>query len=155
VTETATVRLWRWSAALHRRGWRRAARAVQRVNGRLHHNDLGAGAVLGPGVELGHRGLGVVVHDNVVLGARVRLWHQVTLAVRAKPGSPHRIVVGDDVTIGTGAVVVTPRLGSVHIGAGARVGAGAVVTGDVPAEVTVVGVPARPLAAPAGTVELR
>ena len=138
-----TVRLWRLSTALYRRGWRRAARVVQRVNGFLHHNDLGAGAVIGPGVRLGHRGLGVVVHDNVVLGARVTLWHNVTLAVRAKPGSPHRIVVGDGATIGTGAVVITPRLGSVHIGPDARVGAGAVVTGDVPADATAVGVPAR------------
>jgi serine O-acetyltransferase len=138
-----TVRLWRLSSALYRHGWRRTGRAVQRVNGFLHHNDLGAGAVIGPGVALGHRGLGVVVHDNVVLGAGVKLWHHVTLAVRAKPGSPHRIVVGDGVTVGTGAVVITPRLGTVHIGQNARVGAGAVVTGDVPAGATAVGVPAR------------
>jgi serine O-acetyltransferase len=143
-----TVRLWRWSSALHRRGLRRLARVVQRINGFVHHNDLGAGALLGSGVTLGHHGLGVVVHDNVVLGARVHLWHNVTLAVRAKPGSEHRIVVGDDVMIGAGATVITPRLGSVHIGAGARIGAGAVVTSDVAPGTTVVGVPARPLRTP-------
>jgi serine O-acetyltransferase len=130
---------------LHRHGFRRLGRVVQRLNGIVHHNDLGAGAVVGPRVSLGHHGLGVVIHDNVVLGARVHLWHNVTLAVRGKPGSPHRIVVGDDVTIGTGATVITPRLGSLHIGAGATVGAGAVVTTNIPRGATVVGVPARAL----------
>jgi serine O-acetyltransferase len=138
-----TVALWRWSGALHRRGMRRGARLVQRLNGLVHHNDLGAGAAVGTGVVLGHRGLGVVVHDNVVLGERVRLWHNVTLAVRAKPGSRHRIVVGDDVMIGANAVVITPSEQTVHIGREARIGAGAVVTGDVPAGATVVGVPGR------------
>ena len=83
----------------------------------------------------------------------------MTLAVRAQPGSEHRIVIGDDVMIGAGATVITPRLGSLHIGTGAKVGAGAVVTGDVPANATVVGIPAhrvrppspRPLRRPALT----
>jgi serine O-acetyltransferase len=127
-------------------GLRRLGRLVQRVNGFVHHNDLGAGAVLGRGISLGHRGLGVVVHDNVVLGDGVHLWHNVTLAVRARPGSEHRIVVGDDVSVGTGAVLITPRHGSLHIGRAARIGANAVVTRDVPAAATVVGVPAQPRA---------
>jgi serine O-acetyltransferase len=136
-------RIWRWSAALHRRGLRRTARVLQRANGLLHHNDLGAGAMIGRDLVLGHHGLGIVVHDNVIIGDRVHLWHQVTLAVRAKPGAPHCIVVEDDVMIGAGATVITPRLGSLRIGRGARIGAGAVVTSDVPAGATVVGVPAH------------
>jgi serine O-acetyltransferase len=139
-----TIRLWRCSTGLHRRGFRRWGRLVQRLNGFVHHNDLGAGAVLGRGVSLGHRGLGVVVHDNVVLGDGVHLWHNVTLAVRARPGSEHRIVVGDDVTVGAGAVLIAPRHGSLHIGHAARIGANAVVTRDVAAATTVVGAPARP-----------
>ncbi len=49
--------------------------------------------------------------------------------------------VGNGVLIGTGAQVLENRI----IGDHATVGAGAVVTKDVPADVTVVGVPARPL----------
>jgi acetyltransferase-like isoleucine patch superfamily enzyme len=47
--------------------------------------------------------------------------------------------VDDFAFIGTGAIIL-PRL---HIGAGATVGAGAVVTRDVPSRATVVGNPAR------------
>jgi acetyltransferase-like isoleucine patch superfamily enzyme len=51
------------------------------------------------------------------------------------------IAIGSEVWIGRGAAV----LEGVNIGDGATVGANAVVTRDVPAGVTVVGVPARPV----------
>lgn len=51
------------------------------------------------------------------------------------------VTIGDNATIGTNATVL-PWL---KIGTGAFVGAGAVVTKDVPAGMTVVGVPARPM----------
>jgi acetyltransferase-like isoleucine patch superfamily enzyme len=50
--------------------------------------------------------------------------------------------IGEGALIGIGAVVL-PR---VTVGAWSTVGAGAVVTSDVPPGVTVAGVPARPLA---------
>jgi PAS domain S-box-containing protein len=49
------------------------------------------------------------------------------------------IVVEDDVWVGRGATI----LSRVHIGKGAVIGAGAVVTGDVPANTIVAGNPAR------------
>lgn len=58
------------------------------------------------------------------------------LPVIARP-----IVIDDDVSIGMGAII----LKGVHIGAGARVQAGAVVTTSVPAGVIVGGNPARVL----------
>jgi UDP-2-acetamido-3-amino-2,3-dideoxy-glucuronate N-acetyltransferase len=54
-----------------------------------------------------------------------------------------RTTVEDRVSLGSGAVI----LGGVRIGEGAVVGAGAVVTRDVPPGITVAGNPARALAA--------
>lgn len=51
------------------------------------------------------------------------------------------VQVGDGVLVGTGAQILENRV----VGARATVGAGAVVTKDVPPEVTVIGIPARPL----------
>ena len=51
------------------------------------------------------------------------------------------VVVEDDCDIGTGAIL----LAGVKVGRGAQVGAGAVVTADVPAYAVVAGVPAKVL----------
>jgi bifunctional UDP-N-acetylglucosamine pyrophosphorylase/glucosamine-1-phosphate N-acetyltransferase len=53
--------------------------------------------------------------------------------------SKHRTTIGDGAFIGVDTMIVAPR----EIGAGARTGAGAVVTRDIPAGKLAVGVPAR------------
>lgn len=55
------------------------------------------------------------------------------------PSAAMPVVIEDDVQVGIGALI----LKGVHIGAGAKVCAGAVVTADVPAGGTVAGNPAR------------
>jgi acetyltransferase-like isoleucine patch superfamily enzyme len=56
-------------------------------------------------------------------------------------------VIEDDVNIGANSVIISPSEGSLRIGRGARIGAGAVVSGDVPAGATVISAPARVLGA--------
>jgi serine O-acetyltransferase len=137
--------LWKLSAAVRRRGYPRLARLIKKVNSTIYHNSLPPAAIFSPDIRFGHHGFGTMIHSNVVIGRRVTIWHNVTIAVRASAGSPHRIIIEDDVTIGANSVIITPFESSVRIGRGAHIGAGAVVARDVPAGATVVGAPVRVL----------
>jgi serine O-acetyltransferase len=95
---------------------------------------IGRGADFGPGFVLIHSD-GVVINGATVGGKNVFLEHQVTIGAERRQ-SP---LLGDDVFIGAGAKII----GQVKIGHGARIGANAVVVHDVPADATVVGIPAR------------
>jgi serine O-acetyltransferase len=144
------ARLWLLSIALRRRGHPRMALWVKKLNSVIYHNSLAPGARVSPDIRFGHHGFGTMIHSNVVIGERVKIWHNVTIAVRGLSGwkSEHAIVIEDDVTIGANSVVISPLEGSLRIGRGARIGAGAVVTHDVPAGATVVSAPARVLERP-------
>ena len=140
-------RLWRLSAALLRRGHIRLALLVKRLNSVIYHNSLAPGASFHSDIRFGHHGFGTMIHSNVVIGRRVRIWHNVTIAVRARSAwaVEHGIFIEDDVSIGANAIIISPHQASLRIGQGARIGAGAIVTKDVPAGATVVSAPARVL----------
>jgi serine O-acetyltransferase len=136
-------RLWKLSAALRARGHLRLALMVKKINSVIYHNSLAPGASFSPDISFGHHGFGTVIHSNVVIGRRVKIWHNVTIAVRAQSSSPHLIIIEDDVRIGANSVIVSPYERTIRIGRGARIGAGAVVVHDVPPGATVVSAPAR------------
>jgi sugar O-acyltransferase (sialic acid O-acetyltransferase NeuD family) len=112
-------------------------------------------AAIGADVELGE---GTVVCSHVSITTNIRLGRHVHVNLNSTVGHDSRIsdfvtinplvaVSGDvtleeEVTMGTHSSI----LQGLRVGAGSFVGAGAVVVKHVPAGVTVVGVPAKPLA---------
>ncbi|MGI8551643.1 MAG: serine O-acetyltransferase [Dehalococcoidia bacterium] len=96
--------------------------------------NLGNHTRIDGGLYLPH---GYVVVDGIVrIGRNCVIAPWVTVGVLDDVAGP---TIGDNVFIGTGAKV----LGAIRIGDNARIGANAVVLDDVPANVTVAGVPAR------------
>jgi serine O-acetyltransferase len=84
------------------------------------------------GLRLTHP-TGIIIHPDAKIGPNCMIFHQVTLA--------GAVELGGHVDIGAGAKV----LGPLRVGDDARIGANAVVTCDVDAGQTVVGIPARPI----------
>jgi galactoside O-acetyltransferase len=81
----------------------------------------------------------VLIGPNVVLRASDHIPTRPDLTIREQGHTGGEIIVGDDVWIGANSVVVA----GVHIGKGAVVAAGAVVTTDVEPYTIVGGVPAK------------
>jgi len=103
-------------------------------------------ATLSPGVFIGANSVvaaGAVLAEHVFVNRGVTVGHDTHVGAysRLQPGSNlgGLTVLGKGVTIGLGATV----LERLRLGDGAFVGAGAVVLHDVPAQVLVVGIPAK------------
>jgi len=101
---------------------------------------VGEGTMISAGVIVT---TGTTIGRNVILNTGATIDHHTTVGdhVHIAPG----VHMGGEVQVGTGALVgigaiVLPR---VTIGEWSTVGAGAVVTSDVPPRTTVIGVPAR------------
>lgn len=79
------------------------------------------------------------IGPNVLMRTSDHKFDNPNANIRGQGHNPASICIGDGVWIGANAVI----LGGTHIGNGAVVGAGAVVTKDVPPMAVVVGVPAK------------
>jgi serine O-acetyltransferase len=132
--------LWvhRASHALWLNGHHLAARVLSQWTRSITGVEIHPGATIGRRFFIDH-GMGVVIGETAEVGDDVMLYHDVTLGGRSLEKVKRHPTVEDGVTIGAGARV----LGPIVIGAGAQVGANAVVVHDVPPGSVVVGVPGQ------------
>lgn len=101
--------------------------------------EIHPGARIGKNLFIDH-GMGTVIGGTAVIRDNVTLYQSVTLGGKGGEGTGKRHpTLEDDVVVGAGAQV----LGDINVGEGAKVGANAVVTKDVPSGCTAVGNPAR------------
>ena len=102
--------------------------------------DIHPGAVIGRNFFIDH-GF-VVIGETAEIGDDVTLYQGVTLGGTSLHKGKRHPTLRDGVIVGSGAQV----LGGFTVGAEARIGANAVVLAEVPPGVTVVGIPAKPVA---------
>ncbi|SDK98160.1 serine O-acetyltransferase [Natronorubrum texcoconense] len=126
-----THRLWN-------AGFQLLARLLSHVVRMLTGVEIHPGATIGRRVTIDH-GMGVVIGETAEIGDDVHMYHGVTLGGDTNEPVKRHPTIEDGVQIGANATL----LGDITVGEDAAVGAGSVVTRDVEAGATVVGVPAE------------
>ena len=118
------------------------ARWVNHFSRFLTAIDIHPGAKIGKNFFIDH-GF-VVIGETAEIGDNVTMYQGSTLGGTNPTngvGGKRHPTIGDDVIISLGAAVLGPIL----VGKGARVGANAIVTKEVPEGATMVGIPAKPV----------
>ena len=122
--------------SLYKKGLLVSARFVSQLSRFLTGIEIHPGATIGKRFFIDH-GAGIVIGETAEIGDNVMLYHGVTLGGTGKQKNKRHPTVEDNVMIGAGTIV----LGPVTIGANTKIGAGSVVTQDLPPNVTAVGSP--------------
>jgi len=132
------VMFHRVANAFWKREWRLMGRFLSHVAKILSGIEIHPGATVGRRFFIDH-GTGVVIGETAEVGNDVTLYQGVTLGGTALHEGKRHPTLEDGVIVGSGAQVLGPHV----IGAGARIGANAVVLEDVAPGVTMVGIPAK------------
>jgi len=109
-----------------------------------HAGRFLTGIEIHPGAKIGRRlfidhGMGVVIGETAEIGDDVLIYKGVLLGGTSLKKEKRHPTIGNNVVLGSNAQV----LGAITVGDNARIGAASVVTHNVPANATAVGVPAR------------
>lgn len=123
---------WLWQEERHS-----LAFYFQNQMSNLFSVDIHPAASVGFGIMFDHA-TGLVIGETAVIEDDVSILHGVTLGGTGKAAGDRHPKVRRHVIIGANATL----LGNIEIGSESKVGAGSVVLADVPANVTVAGVPA-------------
>ena len=100
--------------------------------------EIHPGAQIGKNFFIDH-GMGVVIGETAIIGDNCLVYQGVTLGGTGKEQGKRHPTIGNNVTLGAGAIL----LGNISIGDNSNVGAGSVVIKSAKENSTLVGVPAR------------
>lgn len=132
------VWLYRIAHALWQRDHTLVARAISELASFLTSVEIHPAATIGERLFIDH-GSGVVIGETADIGDDVLLYHGVTLGGKSMRREKRHPTIEDCATVGANATLIGP----ITVGEGATVGAGAVVSENVPADATVAGNPAE------------
>ncbi len=114
-------------------------RLLSQISRFLTGTEIHPGAKIGRGFFIDH-GMGVVVGETTEIGHNCVLFHNVTLGGTGKHKGKRHPTIGNNVMIGTGAIL----LGPINVGNNVKIGANTfILMQDVPDNVTVAGTPGR------------
>ena len=138
------ILIHRLSHYLWNQNFRLTSRILSQVGRFLTGIEIHPGAKIGKGFFIDH-GMGVVIGETAEIGNNVTLYHDVTLGgttvfdKNGKVTTKRHPTIGNNVIIGSGSQI----LGPIKFGNNAKVGSNAIVTKDVPANTTVMGLAAH------------
>ncbi len=132
------IRMYRKAHKAFLKGHFFRARLISQRAARKTGIEIHPGATIGRRLVIDH-GTGIVIGETAEIGDDVLIYQGVTLGGTGKDEGKRHPTIGNNVMISAGAKV----LGPIKVGDNARIAAGAVVLKEVPANSTVVGVPAK------------
>ncbi len=101
--------------------------------------EIHPGAKIGKGFFINHS-MGTVIGETTEIGKNCTLFHNVTLGGTGKHEGKRHPTIGDNVLIGTGAIL----LGPIKVGNNVKIGADTfIINKNVPDNCTIVGTPGR------------
>jgi serine O-acetyltransferase len=113
-------------------------RLISHMSRFLTSIEIHPGAKFGKRILIDHGG-GVVIGETSEIGNNVVIYQGVTLGGTSTKKVKSHPTLGNNIVVGCGAKI----LGNVKVGDNCQIGANSVVLKDVPANSTVVGIPAR------------
>jgi len=114
-------------------------RLLSQISRFLTGIEIHPGASIGKGFFIDH-GMGVVIGETTRIGDNCVLFHNVTLGGTGKHKGKRHPTIGNNVMIGTGAIL----LGPVEVGNNVKIGANTfILMRNVPDNTTVAGTPGR------------
>lgn len=114
-------------------------RLLSQISRFLTGIEIHPGAKVGKGFFMDH-GMGMVIGETTQIGDNCVLFHNVTLGGTGKHKGKRHPTIGNNVMIGTGAIL----LGPIKVGNNVKIGANTfILMQDVPDNTTVAGTPGR------------